>query len=106
MSKGKSTQSDDSDPSDDPDSPAFDPWGVKTAVSPAHNTHPSLVGHHTHHATHGDTNGGFFQNLWHGIGSVGSGGWHAQRDREELERSLLRDMEHGALVARRPVRRD
>ena len=97
LSKGKSTQSDDSDPSDDPDSPAFDPWGVKTAVSPAHDTNPSLVGHHAHHATHGDANGGFFQNLWHGIGSAGSGGWHAQREREELERSLLRDMEHGAL---------
>ena len=26
-------------------------------MPPAHNTHPSLVGHHTHHATHGDTNG-------------------------------------------------
>ena len=29
-SKGKSTRSDDSDPSDDSDSPAFDPWGLKT----------------------------------------------------------------------------
>ena len=66
-------------------------------MSPAHDTNPSLVGHHAHHATHGDANGGFFQNLWHGIGSAGSGGWHAQREREELERSLLRDMEHGVL---------
>ena len=94
LANGKSTISDDSDPSDDPGAPAFDPWGVNSQPvdhGPS-NTAP------VNQAAAGHEQGGFFQNLWHSTAQAVGGGWHAQREREVLlERALLRDMEHGAI---------